>query len=423
MKSENALCTVRPVQIAECILTTWLAIGCFCKPSRVWREDKPVLDHESKVTDEELAHFLAFSVLAGVGPRRLAIMEEQLSSIKTIWNASAAVLSRIKGIGEETISVIEKGRREIDPYKLLADLKESGLSAITWNDPAYPLRLRNISDPPVVLYVNGNLKPEYLNHAVAVVGTRHPSPYGQKIAKDVARGLSLNGITVVSGMAIGIDSIAHWGAIEGGSPSIAVLGCGADVCYPSSNKRLFDTLLEDGKGAILSEYFPGTQAEKFRFPARNRIVSGLCEALVVVEGGLDSGSLISAQQAFDQSREVFAFPGRIDSPMSAGPHKLIMRQNAHLCTSYEDIMQEMGWVQTRSGNDRDRPAVLKLYGREREIYDLVSIEPVHFDTLCAQSGMGAGELSATLTMLELGGLVKRETGDWYSRYGDVKVSN
>jgi DNA processing protein len=297
------------------------------------------------------------------------------------------------------------------------------MKAWTWKDPQYPHQLKHIADPPIVLYVNGELEPEMLTHAVGVVGTRRPTSYGQKIAKEVARGLSEHGVTVVSGMAVGIDSLAHWGAIEGGSPTIAVLGCGPDVCYPSGNRRLFKEILQPGKGAIVSEYFPGTTPEKFRFPARNRIISGIAHALVVVEGGLDSGSLITAYQAFDQSREVFAFPGRVDSPMSEGTHKLIRNNNAHLCTGFKDVLTELNWVQTRSGPERDRPSVVQLYGREREIYELITSEPVQFETLCEQSGMATGELSATLTMLELAGLVQREPGDWYARHSDVRVAN
>lgn len=381
------------------------------------------LPEEKPVSDDELAYWLAFSKLDGVGPRRLAMLVEQLESVITAWNASASVLRRIRGFGEETVAAIEKGRRQIDPSKLIEELKSSGVKAWTWNDPYYPIQLRHIADPPIVLYVNGELTPDMLTHAVGVVGTRRPTNYGQKIAKDVAKGLSQNGVTVVSGMAVGIDSLAHWGAIEGGSPTVAVLGCGADVCYPSSNKRLFNALIEEGRGATISEYFPGTPPDKFRFPARNRIISGISHALVVVEGGVDSGSLITAYQAFDQSREVFAFPGRIDNPMSEGTHKLIRNNNAHLCTSHKDVLTEMNWVQTRKGAERERPAMIQLYGREKDVYDLITTEPVHFDTLSQHSGLSVGELSAALTMLELAGVIFRETGDWYARHSDVTVAS
>jgi DNA processing protein len=290
------------------------------------------------------------------------------------------------------------------------------VTAWTLKDPHYPLRLRHIDDPPIVLYVKGEIGIEHLTHTIGVVGTRQATQYGKRLAEETAKGLSEHGVTVVSGLAAGIDSCAHMGAIKGGTPTIAVLGCGPDVCYPPSNQGLFDTIVKEGKGVTISEYFPGTQPEKFRFPARNRIISGLSEAVVVVEGGLDSGSLITAYQAFDQNRSVFAFPGRVDSPMAAGPHKLIRDTRAQLCTSYEDVLDDLGWVKTKAGPvERERPAVVQLYGREREIYDLISTEPIHFDVLCEKSGMDAGEMSATLTMLELAGLILRETGDWYLR--------
>lgn len=372
-----------------------------------------LLEEEKPMSDDELAHWLALSQVSGIGIKRLKILDERLNSMVTAWKASAMVLQRIASFGPETIATLEKARKEIDPYKLLEELRKSNVTAWTWKHAEYPNRLRHIEDPPEVLYVKGEIALEHLTHTVGVVGTRRPTQYGERLAKETAIGLSKHGVTVVSGLAGGIDSCAHWGAIEGGSPTIAVLGCGPDVCYPPSNKRLFDTIIEEHKGVTISEYFPGTEPEKFRFPARNRIISGLSAALVVVEGGLDSGSLITAYQAFDQNREVFAFPGRVDSPMSAGPHKLIRQTRAHLCTSYEDVLNELDWVQTKTGTERERPAVVQLYGREREIYDLLSSEPVHFDVLCEKSGMDAGEMSATLTMLELAGLIIRETGDWY----------
>ncbi|MBX9689172.1 MAG: DNA-processing protein DprA [Candidatus Obscuribacterales bacterium] len=382
-----------------------------------------MFDDDKAISDDELAHWLAFSMVNGVGPRRVAILLERLESMKTAWNASRLVLQRLEGIGEETINNIERARAELDPQAILGEFKESGMQALTWLDPRYPYRLRHIADPPVVLYVNGEIGVEDLAHTVGIVGTRRPSSYGEKIAKEVARGLSSHGVTVVSGMAVGIDSLAHWGALEGSAPTIAVLGCGADICYPSSNRKLFNTILKEKRGAIVSEYYPGTKPESFRFPARNRIISGLSEALVVVEGGIDSGSLITARQAFDQCRDVFAFPGRVDSAASEGPNHLIREHIAQLCTSYEDILLAKNWVQSRSGAEREKPAVVQLYGREKELFELISIEPVHFDTLSERSGMPTGELSATLTMLELAGLIHRAAGDWYSRMSDIRLRN
>ena len=376
---------------------------------------------EKKISDDELAHWLAFGATDLFGSHKVALLEEHLQSLKTAWNASDVVLQRLKGIGPETIANLQKARREIDPYKLLENFKQSGMKVWTWHDPKYPLSLRHIHLPPPVLYVNGDISFESFTTVVGVVGTRHPSTYGQKNAKEIGRALSENGITVVSGMAAGCDSLAHWGAIEGGSPTIAVLGCGADVCYPSGNRKLFDTILE-GKGAIVSEYPPGTPPETFRFPQRNRIIAGLCRALVVVEGLITSGSLITAKLAFEGDRDVFAFPGRIDNRMAEGPHDLIKRQSARLCTGIDDILEHMNFTKTRAGADRERPAVVELFGREKEVYGLITHDSIHFDQLCSKTDMDPGELSAVLTMLELAGLVLREPGDWYSRHRDIQVT-
>ncbi len=380
-----------------------------------------MLDEEKSVSESELAHWLAFSMLDGFGCKRVELLLENFDSLLEAWSASSYQLQLIKGIGPQCIASFKEGRKTIDPERLLASFKSSGLKAWTWLDPKFPIHLRHISDPPLLLYVNGDLDPQDLVFSIAVVGTRRPTSYGQRLAKETAKGLASRGVTVVSGMASGIDAFAHWGAIEGGKNTVAVLACGADICYPGSNRDLYDKIVNEGKGAVVSEYFPGTQPEKFRFPARNRIISGLSKALVVVEGAATSGSLISAKLAFDQSRDVFAFPGRVDNPMSEGPHKLIRDNVAQLCTSYEEILQRLDWAESKGGPGRERPQVVQLYGREREVYELIRPEPIHFDMLCERSGMQAGELSATLTILELAGLVSRETGDWYTVFRDSKI--
>lgn len=369
---------------------------------------------EEGLTEEELACWLAFDQLTGtgVGPIRIKLLYDRLGSMQTAWAASKEVLQRIPGFNEQTMDKFMAKRQEIDPEAILEQLRKTAITAIPYADPRYPSRLREIHEPPMVLYVNGSLADVNLNWTVGVVGTRNPTNYGQRLAKEISLGLSQNGVTVVSGMALGIDSLAHWGAIEGGSKTIAVLACGPDHCYPSSNKRLFRTLLEEEKGCVISEYFPGLKPDTFRFPARNRIISGLSHAVVVVEGALDSGSLITARLAFEQNREVFAVPGRVDSPMSQGPNELICRNVAHLVRDHEDVLQALNWVTGRQG--RDAATVVELYGREKDVYELLSGEPIHFDVLCERTAMQAGEMSATLTMLELAGVVVRMSGDWYS---------
>ncbi len=374
-----------------------------------------MFDYEEKISEEELSYWLAFDCLEGIGlgPRRIMLLHDRLQSMKTAWNASAEVLKYIQGFDHELIGRFIDKRRTMDPARLLEKLKSTGIQAWPVIDQRYPIQLRNIHDPPAILYINGKPRELDFNYGIGLVGTRRPTAYGQKIAKDTGRGLSENRATVISGMAIGIDSLAHWGAIEGGGRTIAVLGCGADVCYPSSNKKLFSEILDKDRGLIVSEYFPGITPEPFRFPARNRVIAGLSQGIVVVEGGLGSGSLITAHQAFEQNRDVFAFPGRVDSEMSAGTNFLIANNKAQLITSYKDVLHHLNWVK---GATTAEPTVVELFGREREIYELLSDDPTHFDTLIERTGMQTGELSATLTMLELGGVATRMPGDWYVRY-------
>ncbi len=367
------------------------------------------------ISDKELACWLALDQVKGTGisPRRVQQICEQLQGSANAWGATRTVLKYLPGLTEEAIDSFIARRESIDPGALLEAVRRAGVAAYPICHPYYPERLREIHDPPSVLYIKGVLRPEDLKWTVGVVGTRRPSAYGQKLAREFASALAESGVTIVSGMAVGIDSYAHRAALEGEGKTVAVLGCGPDQCYPTSNRPLYQMLVEEGRGAVVSEYFPGTKPEAWRFPARNRIISGLSQGVLVVEAGETSGALITARLAFEQNREVFAIPGRIDNPMSRGTNALIARSTARLCTDYKEILQELNWVS--AGVERQVPTMVELYGREKEVFDLLSGEPTHFDHLCEQTGMPAGELSATLTMLELAGVVTRHPGDFYSR--------
>jgi DNA processing protein len=369
------------------------------------------------LNDEELSAWLAFSELSGVGigSGKVHKLLERFDTLNNAWTASASDLRDSHLLSFQNIEKFVKVRQEIDREGLLEKLRKAKVRALDHYHPLYPLGLREIHDPPIVLYMKGQLDPSHLDRCVGVVGTRRPTAYGQRHAKEIARGLAAHGVTVVSGMAVGIDSFAHYGAIEGKGRTIAVLACGVDICYPSSNKPLYTKLVEGEHGAVVSEFFPGTRVDDWRFPARNRIISGFSSALVVIEGAEDSGSLITAQLAFEQNREVYALPGRVDSPMSSGTHKIIHSQKAHiLWQGYQQLLNELEWVSVPT-QGRSVPTIVELYGRERELFDLISTEPVHFDYLVEKMGMNAGELSATLTMLELAGIVTRLPGDWYAR--------
>lgn len=375
-------------------------------------------DSEADIYDEEeTAYWVAFDKMSGtgLGIQRLKTLYEIHGNLKTVWELPSSQLHQIRGLSENAIKAFDKQRKLIDPQIFMAELKQKGVTALPYCHPLYPYLLRDIHDAPLVLYMKGNLTPLDFAHSVAIVGTRKPSAYGQRYAKEIARELSLQGATIVSGMAVGIDSIAHWSAIESNAKSIAVLGCGVDICYPSSNKALYNRLAQQGSGAVISEFYPGTKPEKWMFPARNRIVSGLSQALIVIEAGAESGALITAKMAFEQNRLTFALPGRIDNEMSRGTHKLIAELQAKILTDWKDVLKDLNWVPKTSQGTSEVPTIIELFGREKDIYDLLSREPVHFDLLAQQTGMGAGELSATLTMLELAGLVTRHPADWFSR--------
>jgi DNA processing protein len=367
--------------------------------------------------EEELGVWLAFSQMTGpgFGIQRTKLLYDRFGSLRSLWKASAAEVREIASdlINFEASKIFKEKKKELDPEQLLGIVSKAGIRAYYHYDPDYPPLLREIHDPPFVIFVKGGLMPNDMRHTVAVVGTRRPSAYGSKHAKAIGRGLAESGATVVSGMAMGVDSLAHWGAIDGGGRTLAVLGCGVDFCYPSSNKPLYQKLSEGDHGALLSEFFPGTKPEPWRFPARNRIISGLSQAVAVIEAGETSGSLITAKIAFEQNREVYALPGSVDNPASKGTNKLIADNVAHLFGSYSDIIKQMGWLTVPAGHEV--PTMVELYGRERDIFEMISAEPVHFDVLCEKSGMNSGELSATLTMLELAGVINRLPGDWYER--------
>jgi DNA processing protein len=366
------------------------------------------------VTDQELKYWLAFSQSgSGVGGARIKLLHERFHSLQIAWHASRDELKVIPGFGPETLDKLDRKRREIDPDELFDKLNATGVRAVASIDPAYPYRLRHVTDPPAVIFVCGNLPPPAnMNYVCAIVGTRKATSYGLKVAKELARDLAQSGCVVASGMALGIDSVAHWGAIEGSGSTIAVLGCGPDVVYPPTNKKLYQAIIENN-GCTISEHFPGTQPDKWMFPARNRIVSGISQAITIVEAPENSGALITADLGFQFSSEVFIVPGRIDAPTFKGSHKLVVQNKAHMVTCADDILQAMNWVTVPA--PRSVPVVVELYGREKEVFNLLTEEPLHFDELCERTGMPAGEMSATLTMLELAGIAVRHPGDWYSR--------
>lgn len=369
--------------------------------------------------DEELALWLAFDQMRKMGVQKASPLLEKFGSMKEAWDASdmaiESSLTKVSSFGSEGVFEFLSKRRELDPKKLLESMRKKGVDAYPIYHPLYPIGLRGIGDPPLMLYAKGKLHPDNWFYSIAVVGTRKPTVYGKKHGSSISRDLAQQGVTIVSGMAKGIDAHAHWGALEAKGRTVAVLANGPDIAYPYSNKDLYEELTTNPNCAVLSEYRPGTRPEKWQFPARNRIISGMTQGTLVVEGDITSGSLITAKLAFEQSRNVFAVPGSIESASSAGPNDLIVRNMAQLTRNYKDIMSALTWECSYKSEPELLPAVMQLFGREKEIFEMLSAEPTHFDHLCQKAGMGAGEMSGTLTMLELAGIVTRHPGDWYSR--------
>ncbi len=269
-----------------------------------------------------------------------------------------------------------------------------------------------LADPPVFLFYRGSL-PCLLNPSVAIVGSRTATSYGRDVSRQLAVGLAQCGVLVVSGVALGIDAHAHRGALSAGGLTAGVLGCGIDVTYPREHERLYREIAENG--ILLSEYPCGTRPDGFRFPARNRIISGLALGVVVVEASLKSGSLITARLALDQGREVFAVPGRIDSAKSRGAH-ILLQQGAHLVQTVDDIVNELGLASGPHGIQSNSMDAAPVAGAEEQrVLDSLDVYPVDIDTIMRVTGLEVGKVLNLLLQLELKGLVRQQPGQMYEK--------
>ncbi|MEZ4520462.1 MAG: DNA-processing protein DprA [Thermomicrobiales bacterium] len=358
--------------------------------------------------DTDLQYWVGFHRISGVGSATLLALKESFGSLQVAWEASAADL-RAVGLNQNAASAIAQSRREIDLEREMERIRQAGVRILTIDDPDYPRLLREIPHAPAVLYIRGELQPED-ELALAMVGTRKATAYGADMARRFAHDLGRSDVTVVSGLALGIDTVAHHAAIDAGGRTIAVLGSGVDVVYPSRNRKLAESVVNHG--ALVSEYPLGTRPDARNFPARNRIISGLSRGVLVVEAPAKSGALITASFAADQGRDVYAIPGSARSPASSGCHNLI-RDGATLVTSARQILEELlvevsrAAVQTR--------LELPEAPDERALYNLIGAEPRHIDELCHASGLPIQETSGALVALELKGLVRQQGSGYYVR--------
>jgi DNA processing protein len=355
----------------------------------------------------ELRDWIALRLTPGIGTVVCKNLLEAFGSPERIMAAPQEELAAVDGMSARLAVALKSSRANPDIDRELTKLSATDIHVITYTAPDYPQPLKNIYDPPPHIYVRGRLQPSDSN-AVAVVGSRNASDYGLRAATDISRELAEAGLTIVSGMAAGIDAAAHRGALEAGGRTIAVLGCGADVCYPAGNRRLYDAIAQ--KGAIVSEYAPGTGPDTYHFPARNRIISGMARAIVVVEAGPKSGSLITARLALEQGRDVFAVPGSIYSFKTRGAHQLI-RSGAALIESGHDIIETLGMTaDSAAALQQPKPAPADLAPEARRIYDLLAAGPLHIDRLISETALTSSAVSTTLLELELSGFIRQLPG-------------
>jgi DNA processing protein len=363
--------------------------------------------------------WLALHLIPGLGPVTCNRLVAHFGSPEGVLAADISDLRAVCHLRRESMATLSnEGRRGLEALaKQEVDLAAAKkISLIPCDDPLYPAILKHIHDPPVVLYVRG--KPESLNCiGIGMVGSRSATQYGRSVAVQMANSLAGQGFTIISGMALGIDTAAHRGALEAGARTIAVLGCGLDIVYPPSNAKLYGEIV--ASGAVISEYPLGTPPEGFRFPARNRIISGLSLGVVVVEAANRSGSLITARHALEQGREVFAVPGRIDSAKSAGTHALL-QQGAKLVHSIHDIVEEfhpgpLAQVREEAGQGVKTGENDNLSGDEAALFAILDVYPLTIDEIARQSGYGPQKTSELLLLLELKGLVASLPGNYYRR--------
>lgn len=346
----------------------------------------------------------AFSLVDKIGPARMKKLINFFRDPETAWKASWTDFKQA-GLEESAIESIILQRDRIDPETEFQKLEQHGIRIVTLDNEEYPSSLKEIYNPPFALYVKGKIRSENIN--IAIVGSRKVTPYGKQVTQALARNLAEAGLTIVSGMATGIDTIAHIESLQAGKETIAVLGNGLDAqnIYPPTNRKLAEEI--STSGAVISEYPIGTPPLRHHFPSRNRIISGLSVGVVVVEATEGSGALITAKHALDQNKEIFAVPGSIFSESSVGTNNLI-KSGAHPITSAKEILEELNL--TLATDFIKNRKIVPESAEEKIILDNLSKEPVHIDKLAEKTNLSASEITATLTLMEMKGKVKNMGG-------------
>jgi len=352
------------------------------------------------MVQDEKKYWFGFSAFAGIGPKKFALLRNYFGSAKKAWQATPQDFLSI-GLEEKLVAKFVSFREKINLDSSFLRLCENKIECQTLVDKNYPENLRKIDNPPYVLFVKGEIKPND-DLSLAIVGTRKMTSYGRQVTESLTRQLVDSGLTIVSGLARGVDTVAHQTVLGCHGRTIAVLACGLDIIYPPENKVLADKII-NGHGALVSEFPPGLQAMPGNFPARNRIISGLSLGTLVIEGAEDSGSLITARHAANQGREVFAVPGPITSPSSAGPSFLI-KEGAKLVSKVDDILDELNIKMISKAYEPKK--ILPENQDEERILMVIKDEPKHIDQIVRESGLDVGQVMSLMTMMEIKGMVK-----------------
>lgn len=352
------------------------------------------------IDDKQIQYWIAFSKVPTVGRVRTGLMENRFGSLEAAWRASASEL-RAAGLDASVVTSIVETRPTIEPERELELVRKAGVNAITWHDADYPPLLREIDDLPPILYVRGSFAPTDPD-GVTIVGTRRPTAYGREVAKHLAGDLAAAGATVVSGLARGIDGAAHRAALDAQGRTIAVLGSGVDVAYPPEHAKLMDEIAE--QGAVISEYALGTKPEARHFPRRNRLLSGLSVATLVIEAGEGSGTLSTVRFALEQNREVLCVPGSIYSPASRLTNQLI-QEGAKLVMDVQDVLEEVR-TQGPPNGQPELPGLAAVDSDdEATVYDALAYEPQHVDEVSRATGLPVTQVTGALAVMELKGRV------------------
>lgn len=375
----------------------------------------------SSIADNSTCDWIALTFVKGIGSRTAAFLIDRFGSPTACFAASASALESA-GLKRETISAMKSAGPREQASRQLEELDKLGAEVLTLAGERYPDLLRETYDPPIVLYAKGDIQRAMSQPALAVIGSRHCSTYGRNVTEMLARELAQRGITIISGLARGIDSTAHRSAIDGGGLTVAVMGTGLDTIYPKENRKLADQIIE--QGALITEFPLETPPLPQNFPFRNRVISGLSLGVLIIEGAERSGSLITARMAYEQGREVFAVPGNITSSKSFGPNYLI-KDGAKLVQTWRDVVEEFPLELKASilASERteERPQQLSLdevalSDAERKV--LVSLrddEPIHIDQLISRMSLSSGELLSALLKLEMTDRIKQLPGKCFVR--------